>query len=119
MTTPNFAHLAETIQTARLAKGYSAKQLAERAGVTPSTITRIEHARLHQPPRPENLITIARVLGLSASDLFASLGWLPKEQLPGFDSYLRCKYADLPEEAVDRLCNQFSREATRYGYNGS
>lgn len=115
MGTETLQQLAEIIKDARTFKGYSASELARRAGVQTSTITRLEAAQF-QHPSPETLALVARVLEISASDLFACLKWTPKEQLPSFTPYLRAKYGALPPHVQEKLENHFTKVVRRYGY---
>ncbi|MFI5709017.1 helix-turn-helix domain-containing protein [Kribbella sp. NPDC051620] len=115
MSAEEHLHLAVIIKNARREKGYSASELARRAGLQPSTVTRLEAAQL-QHPLPETLVAIGRVLNLPASDLYVCLDWMPKEQLPRFAPYLRAKYGDIPAEDVAKLEGQFLQVAQRDGY---
>ncbi|MFD3399870.1 helix-turn-helix domain-containing protein [Kribbella sp. NPDC058693] len=119
MSSEEYLQLAKIIKETRTEKGYSASELARRAGVQPSTITRMEAAQLQHPPQPTTLVAIARVLELPVSDLFASLNWMPKEQLPSFTPYLRAKYGELPDEAQNDLEAEFLKVAQRYGYESN
>ncbi|WP_433020512.1 helix-turn-helix domain-containing protein [Kribbella sp. CA-294648] len=115
MGTESLQQLAEIIKDARTSKGYSASALARHAGVQTSTITRLEAAQF-QHPSPETLVSVARVLEISASDLFACLNWMPREQLPSFTPYLRAKYGALPPQVQEKLENHFTKVVRRYGY---
>lgn len=115
MSIEELQQLAEIIKEARLTKGYSASELARRAGIQASTVTRLEAAQF-QHPSPETLVSVARVLEVSASDLFACLNWMPKEQLPSFTPYLRAKYGDLPPQVQEKLESHFVKVVRRYGY---
>lgn len=115
MSAEDYLHLAGIIREARTEKGYSATQLARQAGIQPSTVTRLEAAQL-QHPQPETLVSIARVLELPVTDLFACLNWMPKEQLPSFTPYLRAKYGELPDEVQEKLERDFIKVVQRYGY---
>jgi hypothetical protein len=79
----------------------------------------MEAAQLQHPPHPTTIVAIGRVLELPVSDLFASLNWMPKEQLPSFTPYLRAKYGKLPEEAQHDLEEEFLKVAQRYGYQSN
>ncbi len=107
--------LAEIVKETRISQGLSASELARRAGVQTSTITRLEAGQF-QHPSPETLVSVARVLEVSASDLFACLNWMPKEQLPSFTPYLRAKYGALPTQVQEKLENHFTKVVRRYGY---
>lgn len=118
MNPSDLAKLAHTLKRQRERLGLSASEVARRAGVTPSTVTRIEAAQFTSP-QPESLKAIAEVLQLSVSDLFTVADWLPKNELPTFTPYLRSKYRDLPDEAKTELEQSFRRIAERYGYEGA
>jgi transcriptional regulator with XRE-family HTH domain len=108
--------LARIIRRHREAAGLSARELARRAGVTPSTVTRLELAQIPSP-RGENLRALADVLDIPASDLFLTADWLPREELPTFTPYLRSKYANLPMSAQREIERSFQDIARKYGYD--
>jgi transcriptional regulator with XRE-family HTH domain len=110
-------HLAHLIRDKREQAGLSASEVARRAGVTAGTVTRIELGQIPSP-RPENLRAIGEVLGISAADLFAATDWLPKNDLPTLTPYLRAKYGDLPETAVDEVEAFVTRLRARHGQHG-
>jgi transcriptional regulator with XRE-family HTH domain len=118
MNPDDLARLGRTLKRKRQHLGLSASEVARRAGVTPSTVTRIEAAQF-ATPQPESLKAIAAVLELPVSDLFTVVDWLPKGELPTFAPYLRSKYRDLPPEAMAKLEQSFGRIAKRYGYESS
>ena len=116
MTSEEAKRLARTLKRRREGLGLSASEVARRAGVRNSTVTRIELAQILSP-RAENLKAIAGVLELPVSDLFAAADWVPKGELPSFQPYLRAKYGDLPDTAVAELERSFTQLAERYGYD--
>jgi len=69
----------------------SVRQLAAAAGVHLGTISGLEHAT-NLAPQPEILKAIAKALDLSMSDLFIIADWLPANELPSLQPYLRAKY---------------------------
>lgn len=40
---------------------------------------------------------------MSISDLYVQIGWLPASELPTLAPYMRAKYHDLPEMAIDEV----------------
>lgn len=61
--------LAATLRARRMALGFSRERLAWHAGVSSSTIERIETGGHF--PRADRLLAIARVLGTTVEDLVA------------------------------------------------
>lgn len=107
--------VAKLLRAKREALNLSANEVARRAGVDPATVTRMEKAQI-PTPRPDNLKAIADVLGLSATDLFVSARWLPEDELPTFQPYLRAKYGSLSDEDMNELEHVFDRIAKKHGY---
>ncbi len=56
----------DKVQELRINKGLSQRQLAERAGLSPGSVWRLEH---HGSGRPDTLKKIADVLGVRPTDL--------------------------------------------------
>lgn len=110
--------VARLIKEQRKMLGLSAQEVARRSGVNVATISRIEHAEIPSP-RADSLTSIAKVIGLSATDLFVSADWIPDDQLPTFKPYLRAKYGELPPEALAELEASIGRVVKRYGYDGN
>lgn len=110
--------LPQIIKDRRVELGLSASELARRAGVQKSTISRLE-AGERQTPKVDILIAIAKVLGLRSTDLFVAADWVNEGELPSFKPYLRAKYGDLPPKAVAELEASVARVVSRYGYDGS
>lgn len=99
MPNTNIIQLAELLRRRRLELGLSASQVARAADIDPATYTRLEQGSTGRP-QAENLASIARVLDLPASDLFAATEWLQEGDLPSVRPYLRSKYRELPESAI-------------------
>ena len=93
--------LGRTLAEARLAKGLSARELAESIGVHHTTITMLERAQIEQP-RADKLTRVARALDLDPTDVLTLAGYNPAEKLPTFGVYLRSTTA-LPDQAIDEL----------------
>lgn len=64
--------LSRRILIARLAKGWTQRELADRAGLNKDTITGYEKAR--QMPRPGALLRVAGALGVEPSSLLTNGG---------------------------------------------
>lgn len=116
MNPANIHSLGKLIRQKRLAAQMTAPELAQSAGVTTSTITRIERAEIARPGA-DTLRAIGNVLGLPASDLFVTAEWLPREELPTFTPYLRSKYRDMPAQARREIEASVQAIAQSYGYD--
>lgn len=108
------SQLAELLRTAREHLGLSVREVAKRSGVVNSNIVRLEQGAIPNP-RPETLKAIADVLELDLADVFASIGYVQPKGLPSFTPYLRSKYGDMPESAVQDLQRYFTQLAKKHG----
>ena len=106
--------LADLLRSARESLGYSVREVSRRSGVTNSNVVRLEQGVIPNP-RPETLKAIADVLELDLADVFASIGYVQPQGLPSFTPYLRSKYGDMPEEAVQELQRYFARIVKKHG----
>lgn len=109
--------LANRLKQERQRLGISASEVARRAHVNVGTVTRIELSQIANP-RTENLLAIAAVLRIPASDIFALTNWLRSDNLPSFAPYMRAKYGHLPESALAELQRVFDRMTETYGTSG-
>ncbi len=119
METPTRGHrLGEAVHRARQARGLSIRKLAETAGVTHSFIARLEAGRF-QTVSPDNLTALAHALDIAPEDLFVLSGYAVPERLPTFGPYLRARYGELPEQAIDQLNQYFELLRDKYGDRGA
>lgn len=84
----------------RAAAGLSITEVAQRAHVNKATVWRLEQG-LIATPRVHSLLAIAEVLEIPLANLLVEVGWLPDGELPSIGPYLRAKYAQLPEKAIE------------------
>lgn len=117
MTPQETQRLATRLRAERERHSLSAHEVARRAGINVGTVTRIELGQIVSP-RPENLLAIAAVLDIPASDIFALANWVQPDDLPNFSSYLRAKYGSLPEAAFHEMQTFFDSLALKYGTQG-
>jgi transcriptional regulator with XRE-family HTH domain len=117
MTPEEAQQLGVMLRTKRETSGLTAREMARRAGVDVGTVTRIEQGQI-LAPRPDNLTALGDVLSIPAADLFATANWLPKDELPTLTPYLRAKYKEFPDEAVDEMGQFFARLAKEHGVQG-
>ena len=102
--------VGEMLAIARIALGISANELARRSGVNVSNVSRIETGQTAQPS-PDTLRQLGDALGLDWADLFAAAGYEQPKTLPTIKPYLRSKYPDLPEAALQ----QIAKITSKYG----
>ncbi len=88
------------IKNARVAAQLTQHELSKRAGVSPSTMSRIESGTVL--PTADVLVEIARTLDADLLELFAQLGLATKRKLPELEDYLREKYG-CTEETIRHL----------------
>ena len=109
--------LGETLRVARVAKGLSARKLAEASGLTHSFISKLESAT-YDSVSPESLMALAQALGLAPEDLFTMAGFRLPDALPSFGPYLRARYGgELPPGARAALTEVF--ETLKKQHDGS
>ncbi len=68
----------EMLRTLRQNAGLSQRQLAQRAGLDFSYISKMENGRL-PPPAADTIVLLCQILGVSADDLLAATRKLPTE----------------------------------------
>ena len=108
--------LGKYLRSEREARGWSARDLAERSGVPDSTIVRIESGFI-ATPRPDKLSKLARALELSLAEVYGRAQYSVPEGLPTLGPYLQAKYPQLPAAAVDQIQAYVERVAKRHGVN--
>ncbi|MFH5227299.1 helix-turn-helix domain-containing protein [Antrihabitans spumae] len=106
--------LAELLRSKRTELGLSASETARRAGIQPSTLTRLELGQI-AAPTATNLRALGTVLGITSADLFATVGWMPEGELPSMTPYLRSKYRNMPPEAIAEIEQHFAKVAKDHG----
>ncbi len=105
MINGDLQQLGDTLRAHRTAANLTVRQLADKAGLVASTVSRLETAQIDSP-RPEHLQQLARALGCEVEDFYALAGYLMPEGLPALRPYLRAKYG-LGEAAAQRLEGYF------------
>lgn len=109
--------LGRYLEAARKDAGMSLRQLADAAGIQLTIIARLLNDRM-QSPKPEQLIAIANVLEIRASDLFLLAGIPMPQDVPTVEALLRTEY-ELPEDAVAEAKQQIEAIVARYKANPS
>ena len=104
--------LGDELRRRRAAAGLTVRGLAERSGLTPATVSRLETGQI-DTPKPDHLQRLARALDADIEDLYALAGYAMPEGLPEFAPYLRTKYG-LPDQAVAQLDEYFQALRDRW-----
>jgi len=106
--------LGALLRKQREARELSVRDLATRAGVSFSTIARIEQG-LFDRPRPEKLAAVADALGLSQSEIMRLAGYRGLTNLPAPATYLRTKYRNMPSDQLARVTQEVEAVLKRHG----
>jgi len=114
MTPDEAAELGSHLRSARQAKGLSARQLGDLAGMNDASIVRIENGTF-KAPRAEKLARIAEALDLNSFEVLERAGYTSSADLPTMQPYLRTKYRNLPPEAMEQIERYASRVAKKHG----
>lgn len=113
MNTVQRRQLAALLKTRRTKLGLAANETARRAGIDQANYWHIEAGRVAKPDA-DKLLAIGHTLGIPASELFATTGWMPPAELPALRPYLRTRY-HLPPEALAKLEASVKAIAGEYG----
>lgn len=105
MDRSNLRQLGDTLRAHRARARLTVRQLADKAGLVPSTVSRLETGQIDSP-RPEHLQQLARALSCDVEDFYALAGYLMPEGLPALRPYLRAKYG-MNEATAQRLEGYF------------
>jgi transcriptional regulator with XRE-family HTH domain len=109
MPPANAKQLGQVLRQTREDRELTLRELAERAGVAPATILRLEDGTT-KTPRGAVLERLAPHLGLRVADLYALAGI----SMPALAPYMRVRYG-LPEDAVSELESHIEELRQRYG----
>jgi transcriptional regulator with XRE-family HTH domain len=105
--------LADIIQSRRRELGITQKMVAQRSGLSPSTITRIEQG-FFAKPTPDCLQAIADAIDLPSEELFAVAGWLTATSTPAKPRVsIICQ--GVPAEVVDKIRDAVDAISTECG----
>jgi len=90
--------LGVLIKNARERTGWSVRQLADAAGLVPSTVFRLEKGFI-ATPRPDHLQRLAQALSVDVEELYVEAGYLTEDALPELRPYLRAKFGLTTQQA--------------------
>lgn len=100
LTSKQIHEIARLFRDRRQQLGLSTRQVGARAGISHGTVHLLEHA-VNVSPRLDILRAVAEALEISQSDLFAAAEWLPTDELPTIQPYLRAKYGLSKRDAAE------------------
>ena len=112
-TTPASEALGAYVRQERGLSRLSLAQLAERVGVSPSYLSKLENGSVLQPSA-DILCRLADVLEIDSADLFAYTGYTLPESLPSLSAYLHAKYENVSDAAVTELDNYLQYVRDKY-----
>lgn len=115
MTSNSTSSLVTLLRSRRAELGLSLSEVARRAQLDKGVLSRTETG---QNPRvsPGTLRALARALELPLSDIMTAANLLPAAELPTLRPYMRAKYADLPDTAVDEVERFIADLQQRHGH---
>ena len=113
MTPEQTVQLINSLAKKRAESDLSVNEVARRANVDVGTVWRIEQGKIASP-KAESLQAIGKVLGIPAIDLFAVVGWIASDELPSIGPYLRAKYRQLSDEALQEIETHFAEVVHKY-----
>jgi transcriptional regulator with XRE-family HTH domain len=106
--------LGNFLRAQRQAKGWSTHRLADESDQTQATVVRYEQGEFASPS-PERLSRLAEALAVPVSDVLGMAGYPMSRALPSVRPYLRAKYRDLSDEALEDLSRDVQRVLTKHG----
>ena len=113
--------LGSRVTSLRKSRGFNQKQLAETAGVTPATLSRIEAGKINKI-RPETLMGLSRALGVSAEYITGKTDQVNPSHLLESDECLMdvfTSYIKLGKERRETLRNMARFLATEEAQQGN
>lgn len=110
--------LGRLLRTRREKAGIGSRELSRLTGINQATIVRLEQGEFLNPD-PDKLRQVAEAIGLNLSDVLSLAGYPIPTELPSTGPYLRAKYRDLSDSAVEALTDDVNRLLAEHGIDGS
>lgn len=111
---PRHPALGQYLRNRRRELGLTTLEVATRSGINRAQVVRIENGT-SASPNADSLKGLARALDLDLADVWAAAGYQEASQLPAPMLYLRAKYRDLPESALQTLSKEVARVLREHG----
>lgn len=96
----------------RTARGLSMQQLADAVGVSKSVVSDWEHGIM--APKADKLEPLAAALEVNLEELFSLAGHATPKGLLDLGPYLRARFSELPDEAIERIERYVARLRRQY-----
>src|SRR5579872_7238682 len=107
------SRLAHLLLEGRIAAGLMQTTAAQRIGVSPTYLGRLERGE-YSNPSPHILAAAAEEYKISQADLFAAAGYLTPSELPTLASYLHATCEELPDSAIGEMVHYCEYIQARY-----
>lgn len=101
MTDQDPQDFSSILKRERVRAGLTVRDLAQAAGLVPSTVSRLESGLIGSP-KPDHLQRLANALGIDVEELYAAAGYMVPSGLPELRPYLRAKYG-IDEDVASRI----------------
>lgn len=102
------------LRAQRESKGLSLRELEALSGVGNSVIARFEAGHFGRLD-PDKLARLSRALDVPLTEVLAAGGITSGADLPTMPVYLRTRYGELPDEAIEQMSRYFDRLAKKHG----
>jgi transcriptional regulator with XRE-family HTH domain len=96
------SRLAQLLLDGRIAAGLMQTEAAQRIGVSPTYLGRLERGE-YSNPSPRILMATAEIYKMSQADLFEAAGYLTPSELPTLASYLHATCEGLPDSEIKEI----------------
>ena len=110
------SRLAQLLLEGRTAADLTQTEAAQKIGVTPTTLSRLEHG-VYSHPSLRILVAAAEAYKMPQADLFSAAGYLASSELPSLAGYLHATCKDLPESAIGEIVDFCDFVKKRHGQN--
>lgn len=110
------SRLAHLLLEGRIAAGLMQNAAAQRIGVSPTYLGRLERGD-YSNPSPPILVAAAEVYRIPQVDLFEAAGYLASSELPTLASYLHATCQGLPDSAIGEIVDFCDFVKKRHEHN--
>lgn len=108
--------LTQLLIDGRIAAGLARNEAAQRIGVSPAYLGRLERGEYFNPS-PRILVAAAEVYEMPQADLFEAAGYLASSELPTLASYLHATCEGLSDSAIGEIIDFCDFVKKRHEHN--